>query len=321
MAMDWTRRLRIRQLEVLSSLAETCNLSHTADRLCMTQPALSKWLAELEAELGVTLFERHSRGLVPTRFGTAMAEHARIMLAEVERTHQTIALMAEGADGQLAIGVTATVSTGLLPDSVALLTARRPETRLCITESTLDQLLPPLLERRLDFVVTRLEGDAIDDRLRCTPLYSERIAVAAPPSHPLAGRRGLRWADLEGCGWIVPPKGNPLRRELDAEFALAGLPAPRYRMEAVGMAMLVALMQRAQLLTALSRRVLDHFQASGQLVALDLPTRRQGTVGLLRHRDAPDTALSRAFSEALRDAADGAGVTSRNRIEELPPSK
>ncbi|RZS85888.1 LysR family transcriptional regulator [Pigmentiphaga kullae] len=321
MAMDWTRRLRIRQLEVLSSLADTCNLSHTADRLSMTQPALSKWLAELETELGVPLFERHSRGLVPTRFGAAMAEHARIMLAEVERASQAMALMAEGADGHLSIGVTATVSTGLLPDSVALLLSRRPETHLSITESTLDQLLPPLLERRLDFVVTRLEGGAIDDRLRCTPVYSESIAVAAPPTHPLAGRSGLAWADLDGCGWVVPPEGNPLRRELDAEFALAGLPAPRYRVEAVGILMLVAMMQRANLLTALSRRVLDYFQSAGHLVALDLPTRRQGTVGILRHRDAPDTALHRDFHEALLQAADAAGVTTRNRIAGPPASK
>lgn len=120
---------------------------------------------------------------------------------------------------------------------------------------------------------------------------------------------------------MVPPKGNPLRRELDAEFALAGQPAPRYRVEAVGILMLVAMMQRASLLTALSRRALDYFQAAGQLVALDLPTRRQGMVGILRHRDAPDTTLHRDFHAALLEAAGAAGVTTRNRIAGRPASK
>ena len=67
--MDWTYRLRLRHLQVLLSLASTGNLSQSAAALATTQPALSKWLKELEEDVGLPLFERHARGLRPTAYG------------------------------------------------------------------------------------------------------------------------------------------------------------------------------------------------------------------------------------------------------------
>ncbi|RAD65106.1 LysR family transcriptional regulator, partial [Burkholderia multivorans] len=72
--MDWTYRLRLRHLQVLLSLASTGNLSQSAAALATTQPALSKWLKELEEDVGLPLFERHARGLRPTPYGDALIE-------------------------------------------------------------------------------------------------------------------------------------------------------------------------------------------------------------------------------------------------------
>jgi DNA-binding transcriptional LysR family regulator len=80
--MDWTHRLRLRHLQVLSSLARTGNLSRSAAALNTTQPALSKWLKELEEDVGLPLFERHARGLRPTSYGEALIEHARRIEAQ-----------------------------------------------------------------------------------------------------------------------------------------------------------------------------------------------------------------------------------------------
>ena len=63
---DWTHRLRLRHLQWLLSVAETRNLSQSAAALNTTQPALSKWLKELQEDIGLPLFERHARGLRPT---------------------------------------------------------------------------------------------------------------------------------------------------------------------------------------------------------------------------------------------------------------
>ncbi|RAB20178.1 LysR family transcriptional regulator, partial [Burkholderia multivorans] len=82
--MDWTYRLRLRHLQVLLSLASTGNLSQSAAALATTQPALSKWLKELEEDVGLPLFERHARGLRPTPYGDALIEHARRVEAQLD---------------------------------------------------------------------------------------------------------------------------------------------------------------------------------------------------------------------------------------------
>ena len=75
--MDWTGRLRLRNLQMLLSLAQTQNISRSAVALNTTQPGLSKWLRELETDIGLPLFERHARGLKPTPYGEALIEIGR----------------------------------------------------------------------------------------------------------------------------------------------------------------------------------------------------------------------------------------------------
>ena len=70
--MDWTHRLRLRNLKMLLSLAQTRNISHSAAMLNTTQPGLSKWLKDLEDDIGLPLFERHARGLRPTPHGDVL---------------------------------------------------------------------------------------------------------------------------------------------------------------------------------------------------------------------------------------------------------
>ncbi|SPA30308.1 LysR family transcriptional regulator [Cupriavidus taiwanensis] len=301
--MDWTQRLRIRQLHVLVALYETRNVSHTAERLSMTQPALSRWLAELESELGVSLFERHSRGLVPTRFCAALVVHARTILSEIARTQDTIRVMADGAAGQLAIGATPTVAVDLLPDAICRFREAFPHAHLSLAEGTVEDMLPALREGRLDFVVGRTEVHGIDAPLRCDLLYAETIRVIAGPNHPLARRRKLKWEETRPYTWIGPPANSQIRRELDYELALAGEPAPTVRIESATVLANVALLQHGELLAVMSGRMTAYFHALGQVVPLPLPYRREGTVGVLRHRNAEQTPMRQAFMAALTEAA------------------
>ena len=80
--MDWTHRLRLRNLKMLLSLAQTRNISHSAAMLNTTQPGLSKWLKDLEDDIGLPLFERHARGLRPTPHGDVLIAHAQRVEAQ-----------------------------------------------------------------------------------------------------------------------------------------------------------------------------------------------------------------------------------------------
>src|SRR5260370_41586925 len=114
--MDWTYRLRLRHLQVLLSLARTGNLSQSAIALNTTQPALSKWLKELEEDVGLPLFERHARGLRPTSNGEALIEHARRIEAHLDTARDDMQALRGGGSGLVPIR-TAGVSAA---DSVAL---------------------------------------------------------------------------------------------------------------------------------------------------------------------------------------------------------
>jgi DNA-binding transcriptional LysR family regulator len=83
--MDWTRRIRVQHLQLLVTLAETGSISEAARISFSTQPALSKWLKELEENVGAPLFERHARGLKTTVHGNMLLGHAQRVLSEMDR--------------------------------------------------------------------------------------------------------------------------------------------------------------------------------------------------------------------------------------------
>ena len=97
--MDWTHRLRLRNLKMLLSLDQTRNISHSAAMLNTTQPGLSKWLKDLEDDIGLPLFERHARGLRPTPHGDVLIAHARRVEAQLDRAGEDMPRCVRAAAG------------------------------------------------------------------------------------------------------------------------------------------------------------------------------------------------------------------------------
>jgi DNA-binding transcriptional LysR family regulator len=298
--MEWTQRLRMRQLYLLVELYETRNVSRTATKMGVTQPGLSKWLNELEEDLNVKLFQRNSRGLAPTEFCTALVAHARAIIGELDRTQATIRVMSIGASGNLVVGTTPTVATGVVPRAATYFRKRFPDAYLNIIENPIDALLPQLQEGRVDLIVTRTDQARLDVGVRCDALYPEQIRIVVGPNHPLAKKRKIDWAAVMRYPWIIPPKVSPLRRELEHELALAGQPAPRYRVETGSTLVIVTMLQDGNLVAPMSARLMHYFQSLKQLVPLPLPYLREGSVGVIRRRETTESPMLKAFMEGLR---------------------
>lgn len=303
--MEWTQRLRMRQLYLLVALYETRNVSHTAMQMGVTQPGLSKWLSELEEDLNVKLFKRNSRGLTPTEFCTALVSHARAIIGELDRTQATIRLMSIGASGNLVVGTTPTVATGLVPKAAGYFRKRFPDAYLNIIENRLDALLPQLEEGRVDLVITRTDQARLDAGVRCDILHPEQIRVVVGANHPLAKKRKVDWPDVLRYPWVIPPKVSPLRRELEHELALAGQPSPRYRVETGSTLVIVTMLQDGDLVAPMSARLMHYFQGLKQVVPLPLPYLREGSVGVIRRREAAESPMQKAFMDGLRMHAAG----------------
>jgi DNA-binding transcriptional LysR family regulator len=298
--MEWTQRLRMRQLYLLVALYESRNISHTAAQMGVTQPGLSKFLGDLEEDLNVKLFKRNSRGLTPTEFCTALVTHARAIIGELDRTQATISLMSIGATGNLVVGTTPTVATELVPLAAGYFRKKFPDAYLNIIENRLDTLLPQLEEGRVDLVITRTDQARLGAGVRCDILYPEQIRVVVGANHPLAKKRKVDWPDVLRYPWIIPPKVSPLRRELEHELALAGQPAPRYRVETGSTLVIVTMLQDGDLIAPMSAKLMNYFQGLKQVVPLPLPYLREGSVGVIRRRESTESPLLKAFMDGLR---------------------
>jgi DNA-binding transcriptional LysR family regulator len=225
--MDWTYRLRLRHLQVLLSLASTGNLSQSAAALATTQPALSKWLKELEEDVRLPMFERHARGLRPTPYGEALIEHARRIDAHLDVARDDMEALREGGSGLVSIGTSGVAAADTVPLAVSQLLKRMPRAEVRLTESTMNQLMPQLARGELDIVVGRSSPEHDDPQLKIERLYVEPIDFVTRPDHPLAGKTSLDWDDVLAYSWIMWPPGTPVRNEIEAALSAAGrMPPP-----------------------------------------------------------------------------------------------
>lgn len=283
---DWSRRLRLRHLNLLISLAETGSISDTARLAHTTQPGLSKWLKDLEEDVGAALFERHSRGLRPTAQGQLLLGHAQRILSEMNRAQHNLEALQEGSSRVVAVGTSPASAPSLVPEAIMRFLEMHPKSRVELQESTMNALLERLEQGQLDVVVGRLDNYAPRVTLCSEMLYSEPLRVIARPDHPLASRVRLSWDDLYAYDWIVWPQGTPIRSKLDTALTQAGRKPPAYRVESSSQMGNLWLLQHSDMLSIGSERVAAHLAASGLVTSLPFEISAEGSVGMC-WRDEP----------------------------------
>lgn len=186
----------LQQLRYLVALADTLHFSRAAERLNVTQPTLSAQIRELEARLGVPLFERTRSKVLPTSAGAEIARRARGILREVEAIRDFARGGTSGLSGVIRLGAVHTVGAYLL--SVAMPELRRefPDLRLYVREDRADRLLGQLTDGMHDAVlITEDPGHGPFDAVE---LLREELLVVLPSGHRLAGSSQIDPADLAG---------------------------------------------------------------------------------------------------------------------------
>ncbi|BDY53505.1 LysR substrate-binding domain-containing protein [Escherichia coli] len=278
---NWAQKLKLHHLEMLVALGEQGNLTHVARMMNITQPALSKWLSQLEDEIGITLFERHSKGLRPTEGGKLLSQH------ELARFKQG------GLVGSLKIGCSP-VATDCVSQAILHLLTKMPTLHLNIEEKVMTPLLQDLLAGSVDVVVGRIGGRALQLPLNYQVLYTEPVCFVARPEHPLAKYATLSWNDLANWRWIVWPTGTPIRISIDNALVDHGVMLPENTIESASMNVSTNLLQSSNMISILSLRLAQRYASQGQLVILNLPKIEQkGSVGVFwRNNETPSYALS-----------------------------
>lgn len=310
--------LKLKHLQLIVALDEFRHLGRSAEFLSLTQPAVSKSLAEIERMFGLDLFVRSTRGTEPTAYGEKVARFARSVLADFDRTREDIAIIGSGGSGRVRLGAMVVATPGPVAEAVARLKAKSPHTTVSIEEGDLSRLLPRLRVGELDFIVGRLEPGYAAPDLETEALYAEGMRVIVDPTHPLARSRKPGWADLAAQPWVVPPAWAASRVKLYQMFYKHRLDPPADVIESASYLVTVTFLRRLRCVAFVADDVARHLAAQRMAVALpiavpiDLPP-----VGILRLRSSLRTPAGDALAEALREVAgrrNGPSTRSRGAV-------
>ncbi|MBO8188032.1 LysR family transcriptional regulator [Streptomyces spirodelae] len=201
-----------RDLRYFVAVAEELHFTRAAERLFVSQPALSKQVRTLERTLGVTLFERGRRGVALTRAGAELLPHARRVLAEWQTGWEAVEAVRAAQRADLVVGMSSSPGRGgLLPAIRSRVTAAHPEAVLTIRQFGWEDSTAGLADGTGDVAFVWLPLPE-PERYRWTVVASEPRLVALPETHPLAGRPAVDFADLlEEPFLALPRSAGPLR--------------------------------------------------------------------------------------------------------------
>jgi DNA-binding transcriptional LysR family regulator len=203
--------VHLRDLRYFVAVAEELHFSRAAERLRLSQPALSKQIRQLERELRFPLFRRERRRVELTAAGEALLPAARQLLADWERALATATQLANEEAKLLQVGFQTSVGGGLYQDVAARFAAVRPDWRLELRAHVWSDPTGGLRDRSADVAFLWVPTGA-EDVIEVLPLRSERKFVALPAGHRLADHEAIPMTDLLDEPFVaLPPEAGPLR--------------------------------------------------------------------------------------------------------------
>lgn len=213
--------MELHQLRYLRAVVRAGSVTKAAEAEHVAQPSVSKQLLLLERELGVPLFHRVGRRVVPTESAHALADCADRVFDDISSTIAGLSGAEDG--GSLRICATETVSDNLLPPALTLLRARYPNARVRVEMLGTDDGIARVLADEVDFALVVLP--LADSRLEVHPLLAEEVLLAVPRGHALAELPAAPIGQaLVDPGLLLSMPGHGLRAMVDERAASLGLP-------------------------------------------------------------------------------------------------
>lgn len=245
------------------------SITAAANAANLTQPAISKSIQQLEELPGVQLFERHSGGVVPTRFGEVLARRARIIDRELHNAQAEIKAMKDGNIGSVSIGASPLATLAYIPDVVAALCRDHPNIKVIVRTDALDILVPKLLDGELDLICAPLDFPDHPDIVR-EHLADIDHGVVSRKGHPLASREIVTPQELLAYPWVGLAGADVFRsRRRGSYFFANGLDEPRVMVEMNSIDGVSALIKSTEFLATFSLPVIANLKDTG-IVALPI---------------------------------------------------
>jgi len=221
----------LREIEVFLALADTLSFRGTAERMHLSQPAVSGMVARLEASLGAALFERNTRSVRLTDAGQALLGPARSLLAQAQSAVSAVQDVIELRQGRVRVAALPSLAATVVPEVFARFAAAHPGVGLDLLDTLSGASFELVRSGAVDFALTA-ENPAYAD-LSYVAMASDPFVLLLRADHPLARRRGpLRWTEVAELPHISMPPPTSVRQYADAAFLKLGRHfEPRYEVE------------------------------------------------------------------------------------------
>ena len=211
----------IRQLRAFVEVHRLRKLSAAAEKLFVTQSAVSMLIRQLEDGLGARLFDHTTRSLQPTAAAADMLPTAERILRDVDALSGGFRELSTLERGRICVAITPTLASFLLPGAIRSFVASHPQVRIVIDDCAPDQFITRIIAEQVDFGIGTPDRPGAE--VETQTLLRDHLALVCLQDHPLAHKRTVRWADLAAHPVITVRPGYGIRPLIDGTAARAGV--------------------------------------------------------------------------------------------------
>lgn len=292
------RRIKFRHVQCFVEIAREKSFKRAAEKLYLTQPAMSKTLRELEELVGTRLLSRSRSGVELSDQGAVFLHFAQLSLSSIEQGLRGIAQEGRALRDTLSVGALPSVAAWLMPAASADFVARAPNATLQVMDGPHGYLVELLRTGQLDLVIGRMGAADSMQGISFTQLYTEQVAIVVRPGHPL-----LLAPDLRRIGeWpiIYPPEGSAIRPLVEGLMIAHGVDSLPNCIESVSGAFGRIYARQSDAVWIISRGVVARDIQEGLLVSLPVDmSLTLGAVGLMTRAGEQLSTVQRVFQLSI----------------------
>lgn len=213
--------LTLKQVRAFLAVAQVGSFTGAANRLHLTQSAVSVLISELELVFGLRLFDRTTRLVQLTDAGREFQPVAAKVLADLQGAISSSRELAAQKRGRVAVAATPLMSSLLLPGAIAQFAQLQPGINVVLHDTLAGQIQPKVRDGEVDFGIGTFERSARE--LVAEPLLTDTLVLACPAGHPLAARRQVAWRELSGHPFIALSHDNTVGQLINETLGGAGV--------------------------------------------------------------------------------------------------
>jgi DNA-binding transcriptional LysR family regulator len=297
------RRIKLRELRILMTVAEAGGMGKAAAQLALSQPAVSKAIAEMEYTLGVCLLDRTRHGVEPTLYGRALLKWSAAVFDDLSQGAREIESLADPGAGEVRLGSHEAENAGLVPTVIDMLSRQHPRLIFSVKQAaTIPSLYDDLRERRVDFIFTRMMTPVEHEELNPEVLFDDPLIIVAGSRSKWLRRRVIDPAELVDEPWCLPPDDLPVSPFIAEAFRSQRLKAPHITLRSNSPHLFYAMVRTGRFLTVAP---FSTVQISGKRLGLKpLPIKlaiRPGPVGFVTLKSRTISPVAQRFIDCARE--------------------